>query len=57
MKIRSLIRSYEKMPITVFPENSKRKKAKIKAIMLLGDTEQKANSSSFVDTERVKIRY
>lgn len=53
--IRSLIRSYEGMPITKFPEGSKRKKAKIKAIMILGDSEQKANASSFLDSERVKV--
>ena len=57
LQIRALIRSYEKTPITIFPANSKRKKAKIKAIMLLGDSEQKANSSNFLDTERVKIKY
>lgn len=57
MRIRQLIRSYEGMPITIFPENSKRKKVKVKAIMLLGDSEQKANSSNFSDTEKVKIRY
>jgi hypothetical protein len=56
LQIRALIRSYEKSPITVFPENTKRKKAKIKAVMLLGDSEQKASSSNFLDTERVKIK-
>ena len=57
LQIRKLIRSYEGSYITKFPKDSKRKKAKVKAIMLLGDTEQKANSSNFSDNERVKIRY
>lgn len=56
-QIRQLIRSYAHQPITVFPKDSKRKKAKIKAIMLLGDTESKSNASNFRDIETVKIKY
>lgn len=56
-KIRALIRGYGGTPITIFPKDSERKKVKVKAIMLLGDTEQKAKPSNFGDTERVKIRY
>ena len=55
--VRALIRSYEGMPITRFPEGTKRKKAKIKAVMILGDSEQKANASSFLDSERVKVNH
>lgn len=57
LKIRELIESYSGRSITIFPEGSKRKEVLVKAIMLLGDNEQKANSSNFGDTERVKIRY
>ncbi len=56
-RIRALIRGYEKTPITIFPKNSERRTVRVKAIMLLGDTEQKAKPSNFGDRERVKIRY
>lgn len=56
-QIRQLIRSYAHQPITIFPKDSKRKKAKIKAIMLLGDTETKSNASNFRDIEKIKIQY
>ena len=56
-QIRNLIRSYAHQPITKFPMDSKRKKAKVKAIMLLGDTESKSNASNFRDIEKVKIKY
>lgn len=56
-EIRSLIRSYAHKPITVFPKDSRRKKAKVKAIMLLGDTESKSNASNFRDVEKIKIQY
>ena len=56
-KITDLIKSYEYQPITVFPANTKRDKAKVKAIVLLGDTESKARPSDFNDLERIKIKY
>ena len=56
-QIRNMIRSYAHQPITKFPADSKRKKAKVKAIMLLGDTESKSNASNFRDIEKVKIKY
>lgn len=56
-QIRDLIRSYAHQPITKFPMDSKRKKAKVKAIMLLGDTESKSNASNFRDIEKIKIKY
>ena len=56
-QIRDLIRSYAHQPITTFPMDSRRKKAKVKAIMLLGDTESKSNASNFRDIEKVKIKY
>ena len=56
-QIRDLIRSYAHQPITMFPKDSRRKKAKVKAIMLLGDTESKSNASNFNDIEKIKIKY
>lgn len=56
-QIRDLIRSYAHKPITIFPKDSRRKKAKVKAIMLLGDTESKSNASNFNDIEKIKIKY
>lgn len=56
-QIRDLIRSYAHKPITIFPKDSQRKKAKVKAIMLLGDTESKSNASNFNDIEKIKKRY
>ncbi len=56
-QIRDLIRSYAHQPITIFPKDSKRKKAKVKAIMLLGDTESKSDASNFNDIEKIKIKY
>ena len=56
-KIKTLIKSYEYQPITIFPANTKREKAKVKAIVLLGDSELKANPSKFQDNERIKIQY
>lgn len=56
-QVRELIRSYAHKPITIFPKDSQRKKAKVKAIMLLGDTETKSNASNFNDIEKIKIKY
>ncbi len=56
-QIRNLIRSYAHQPITKFPMDSRRKKAKVKAVMLLGDTESKSNASNFRDIEKIKIKY
>ena len=52
-----MIQSYAHKDITAFPKNSKRKKAKVDAIMLLGDTESKSSPNDFNDTERVRIHY
>lgn len=57
-KMRSLIRDYAYQPITIFPKDSKRTKAKVKAVMLLGgSTESKSNASNFRDIEKIKIQY
>lgn len=54
-KIRNLIKSYEYKPITRFPKYSKRQKAKVKAIVLLSDSEEKSHPSDFYDRERIKF--
>lgn len=54
-KIEQLIKGYEYQDITVFPANSKRQTANVKAIVLLGDTEKKAKPSDFKDMEKIKI--
>ena len=56
-QIESLIRSYAYKDITIFPKNSQRKTARVKAIVLLSNTESKANPHSFYDTERIRVEY
>lgn len=56
-RIVSLIKGYQYKDITVFPANTKRKTAKVSAVMLLSDSTKKANPSDFKDTERIKIKY
>lgn len=56
-KIKNMIYNYAHQNITVFPRNSKRKEAKVDAIMLLGETETKSRPEDFNDTERIKVRY
>lgn len=52
-----LIKSYEYKDITVFPANTKKKTARVFAVMMLSDTTQKSNPKDFNDFERVKIQY
>ncbi len=54
-RIENLIRSYQYQDITVFPANSKRKTAKVDAVVLLGESEKKSKPSDFNDIERIKI--
>lgn len=54
-RIENLIRSYEYQEITIFPANSKRKTAKVDAVVLLGESEKKSKPSDFNDIERIKI--
>lgn len=54
--IANLIKSYQYKDITVFPANSKRSRAKVDAIVMLGSSEKKARPSDFNDTERIKIK-
>ena len=56
-QIKKLIQSYAYKSITKFPPNSKRLRAKVEAIVLLGDTETKTKPSDFNDTERIKVKY
>ena len=56
-KIKNIIYNYAHKSITVFPRNSKRKSAKVEAIMLLGETEEKSRPEDFNDTERIRIKY
>ncbi len=54
--IANLIKSYEYKDVTVFPANSKRVRAKVDAIVMLGPTEKKSRPTDFDDTERIKIK-
>ena len=55
ISFRVLLKKYAHTQITAFPANSKRKKVKVKAIMLLEKTERKANPEDFFDSERIKL--
>ena len=55
-RIANLIKSYEYQDVTVFPANSKRVRAKVDAIVMLGPTEKKSRPTDFDDTERIKIK-
>jgi len=54
-KVAALIKSYQYSDITVFPANTKRKSAKVSAVMMLSNTTQKSRPSDFKDSEKVKI--
>jgi len=55
-KVSALIKSYEGQEITVFPANSKRKYAKVSAVMVLSNHTEKSRPSDFADKERIKIK-
>lgn len=57
LAIVNVIKNYEYQDITVFPQNSKRKKAKIDAFVVLSTEESRTNPSDFHDNERVKLEY
>ena len=57
LEIMKLIKSYEHEDIVKFPQNSKRKKAKIDAVVVLSTEETKSKPEDFHDHERVKIKY
>ena len=56
-KVARIIKSYERTDITLFPPNTKKKTARVFAVMMLSDTTQKSNPNDFHDFERVKIQY
>lgn len=56
-KVARLIKSYEYQDITLFPPNTKKKSARVFAVMMLSDTTKKSSPSDFHDYERVKIQY
>ncbi len=56
-KVARLIKSYEYQDITLFPPNTRKKSARVFAVMMLSDTTKKSNPSDFHDFERVKIQY
>ncbi|MBE7712778.1 MAG: hypothetical protein E7Z87_03450 [Cyanobacteria bacterium SIG26] len=55
-RVVQLIRNYQYDDITLFPQNTNRKYAKVSAIMLLSNTTKKSNPSDFSDVERIKIK-
>lgn len=55
-KVQALIKSYEKQEITMFPANSKRKYAKVSAVMVLADHTEKSRPSDFSDSEKIRIK-
>lgn len=56
-KVARLIKSYEYQDITIFPANTKKKTARVFAVMMLSDTTQKSKPKDFNEFERVKIQY
>lgn len=55
--VKNLIKSYAHKPITKFPPKSKRRSAKVSAIMMLSNSETNySKPSDFNDTERVKYK-
>ena len=55
--VKKLIKSYEYDDITVFPANTKKRRVKVEAVMILGDYEKKSNPSDFNENEKVKLPY
>ena len=53
--VANMIKGYEYQDITVFPANSRREKAQVKAVMMLSNTMQKSTPNDFNDNERIKI--
>ena len=56
-KVARLIKSYEHTPITRFPQNSKRKTARVSAVMMLSNEATiHSKPSDFQDTETYKYK-
>lgn len=54
-KVKQMIRNYAHQDITVFPANTRKTRAKVDAIMMLGDTEKKSKPADFNENEKVRI--
>lgn len=55
--VANFIRGYARKPVTRFPKNTKRKNARISAIMMLSNSETiHSKPSDFKDTERIKYQ-
>ncbi len=55
-KVIQLIKSFEYSELTIFPMNTKRKTAKVSAVMMLSDETQHSQPKDFNDFEQVKIQ-
>lgn len=55
-KVIKLIKSFEYSELTIFPRNTKRKVAKVSAVMMLSSETQHARPNDFNDFEQVKIQ-
>ena len=55
-KVAKLIKSYQYKEITVFPANSKRKTAKVSAVMMLSNETKHSSPSDFNDFEQIKLK-
>lgn len=55
-RVADLIKGFQYTEVTVFPQNSKRVRAKVDAVVMLGNTEKKSKPSDFNDMERIKIQ-
>lgn len=53
--VANLIKNYAYKDITIFPANTKREKAQVKAVMMLSNTTQKSTPNDFNENERIKI--
>ncbi len=55
-KVANLIKGYEYDDITLFPPNTKRKTAKVSAVMVLSNETKKSRPSDFQDIEQIKLQ-
>lgn len=55
-KVVNLIKSFEYSELTIFPHNTKRKTAKVSAVLMLSNETQYSRPNNFNDFEQVKIK-
>ena len=55
-RVARLIKSYQYKEITVFPANSKRKNAKVSAVMMLSNETKHSSPKDFNDFEQIKLK-